>query len=169
MIDSHFASQRFVQVRNAVVRLAGDSGDGMQLVGSQFADISSLVGNIICTRPDYPSEIRAPTGTLAGVSGFQLNFGDDTITTPGDSPFVLVAMNPAALKVNVSELEPGGIIIANEDEFTAGNLEKAGYDASPLDDGSLDGYRVIRVAMTRMRSEEHTSELQSRFLFPTIS
>ena len=130
----------------------------MQLVGSQFADISSLVGNIICTRPDYPSEIRAPTGTLAGVSGFQLNFGDDTITTPGDSPFVLVAMNPAALKVNVSELEPGGIIIANEDEFTAGNLEKAGYDASPLDDGSLDGYRVIRVAMTRMNDEavKHT-------------
>ena len=146
-------SKELVQVRNAMVRLAGDSGDGMQLVGIQFADIASLVGNIICTLPDYPSEIRAPAGTLAGVSGYQLNFGDQEITTPGDSPFVLVAMNPAALKVNLRELQPGGIIVVNEDEFTPAGLKKAEYQSNPLEDGSLQGYRVIPVAITRLNEE----------------
>lgn len=145
--------KELVSLRQATVRLAGDSGDGMQLVGSQFADIASMVGSIICTLPDYPSEIRAPTGTVAGVSGYQLNFGGQEVTTPGDSPYVLVAMNPAALKVNLREVQPGGILILNEDEFTPANLKKAGYASDPLDDGSLDGYRVIRVPMSRLNEE----------------
>lgn len=139
-----------VTVARATVRFAGDSGDGMQLVGSQFADIASLVGNQICTLPDFPSEIRAPVGTLAGVSAYQLHFGEAAVTTPGDAPFVLVAMNPAALQVHLPELEPGGIVVVNEDEFTAGNLEKAGYPSNPLEDGSLDAYRVIAVPMSRL-------------------
>jgi len=139
-----------VTVARATVRFAGDSGDGMQLVGSQFADIASLVGNQICTLPDFPSEIRAPVGTLAGVSAYQLHFGEAAVTTPGDAPFVLVAMNPAALRVHLPELEPGGIVVVNEDEFTAGNLEKAGYPSNPLEDGSLDAYRVIAVPMSRL-------------------
>ncbi len=153
MVASSSDSKQLVQVHHATVRFAGDSGDGMQLVGSQFADISSLVGNAIRTLPDYPSEIRAPAGSLAGVSGYQLSFADDEVTTPGDAPYVLVAMNPAALKVNLRELEPGGIVVANEDEFTPKNLAKAGYDANPLEDGSLDAYRVIPVAMTRLTEE----------------
>lgn len=153
MVASSSDSKQLVQVHHATVRFAGDSGDGMQLVGSQFADISSLVGNAIRTLPDYPSEIRAPAGSLAGVSGYQLSFADDEVTTPGDAPYVLVAMNPAALKVNLGELEPGGIVVANEDEFTPKNLAKAGYDANPLEDGSLDAYRVIPVAMTRLTEE----------------
>ncbi len=152
------ASKPLIQVKHATVRLAGDSGDGMQLVGSQFADIASIVGNLICTLPDYPSEIRAPAGTLAGVSGYQLHFGDNEVMTPGDAPFVLVAMNPAALKVHLAELEPGGIILANEDEFTPANLAKAGYTENPLEDGSLDSYRLIPVPMSAIndRAVEHT-------------
>ena len=147
-----------MQVQQATVRFAGDSGDGMQLVGSQFADLSSIVGNVICTMPDYPSEIRAPAGSLAGVSGYQLNFGGQEVTTPGDAPFVLIAMNPAALKVNLAELQPGGVIVANEDEFTPDNLEKARYDSNPLEDGSLQGINVIRVPMTRLNEDavKHT-------------
>lgn len=142
-----------IQVHHATVRFAGDSGDGMQLVGSQFADISSLAGNAIRTLPDFPSEIRAPTGTLAGVSGFQLCFADEDVTTPGDAPYVLVAMNPAALKVNVRDIEPGGIIVVNEDEFNAKNLQKAGYASNPLEDDSLSAFRVIPVSMTRLNDE----------------
>lgn len=145
--------KQLVQIPHATVRFAGDSGDGMQLVGNQFAETSSLVGNMTCTLPDYPSEIRAPAGSLAGVSGFQLSFADHEISTPGDTPFVLVAMNPAALKVCLPELEPGGIIVANEDAFTDVNLRKAGYAANPLEDGSLDRYRVVPVAMTRLTDE----------------
>lgn len=142
-----------LEVHQATVRFAGDSGDGMQLVGSQFADIASQVGNTIRTLPDYPSEIRAPAGSLAGVSGYQLNFADEEITTPGDAPFVLVAMNPAALKVSLPELQPGGIVIVNQDEFTEANLAKARYAANPLEDNSLQGYRVIPIAMTRLNEE----------------
>ena len=138
------AKRNLVQVQQATVRFAGDSGDGMQLVGTQFADLSSMIGNVICTLPDYPSEIRAPAGSLGGVSGFQLNFGGQDVTTPGDAPYVLVAMNPAALKVNLPELQPGGIIVANEDEFTPDNLEKAGYATNPLEDGSLRHQRDSR-------------------------
>ncbi|MHB0954961.1 MAG: 2-oxoacid:acceptor oxidoreductase subunit alpha [Pirellulaceae bacterium] len=153
------ATRNLVQVHQATVRFAGDSGDGMQLVGSQFADLSSIVGNVICTMPDYPSEIRAPAGSLAGVSGYQLNFGGQDVTTPGDAPFVLIAMNPAALKVNLADLQPGGVIVANEDEFTPDNLEKARYESNPLEDGSLQGIHVIRVAMTRLNEDavKHTS------------
>ncbi len=141
-----------LELRQSTVRFAGDSGDGMQLVGSQFADLASLSGCSIRTIPDYPSEIRAPAGSLAGVSGYQLSFGDET-TTPGDSPFVLVAMNPAALKVSLPDLQPGGIIILDADEFTTANLAKARYEANPLEDGSLEGYRLIPVAMTRLTEE----------------
>ena len=150
--------RNLVQVQRATVRFAGDSGDGMQLVGTQFADLSSLVGNVICTLPDYPSEIRAPAGSLAGVSGYQLNFGGQEVMTPGDSPFILVAMNPAALKVNLPEVQPGGIIVVNEDEFTPENLAKARYDANPLEDGSLHAFQVIPVAMTRLNDDavKHT-------------
>ena len=148
------ASQReFVQVHSATVRFAGDSGDGMQVVGSQFADIASMTGLAVCTQPDYPSEIRAPAGSLGGVSGFQLSFADHEVHTPGDSPYVLVAMNPAALKVNLREVQPGGILVVNEDEFTEANLAKAGYAANPLTSGELSAYRVIPVAMTRMNEE----------------
>lgn len=145
--------KEFQQLHCATVRFAGDSGDGMQLAGSQFADIASMTGNVVCTLPDYPSEIRAPAGSLGGVSGFQLNFADHEVHTPGDSPFVLVAMNPAALKVNLPDLQPGGIIIANEDEFTEGNLEKARYAVNPLAEGRLSAYRVIPVPMTRLTEE----------------
>jgi len=142
-----------VQVRQATVRFAGDSGDGMQLVGNQFADIASVVGNFICSLPDYPSEIRAPTGSLGGVSGYQLNFGADQVTTPGDAPFVLVAMNPAALKVNLPEVQQGGIVVVNSDEFTDVNLKKAEYDTNPLEDDSLSDYRVIPVPMTSLTKD----------------
>src|SRR5271157_5055057 len=107
--DEHAATgeKEFVQVHSATVRFAGDSGDGMQVVGSQFADIASMTGLVVCTQPDYPSEIRAPAGSLGGVSGFQLSFADHEVHTPGDSPYVLIAMNPAALKVNLREVQPG--------------------------------------------------------------
>jgi len=137
----------------ATVRFAGDSGDGMQLAGSQFADIAAMTGTVVCTLPDYPSEIRAPAGSLAGVSGFQLNFADHEVHTPGDSPYVLIAMNPAALRVNLPDLQPGGIVIVNEDEFTPANLAKAHYAGNPLEDGALAGYRVLPVAMTRLNEK----------------
>ncbi len=143
----------FVQLRNATVRFAGDSGDGMQLVGSQFADVASVSGAVVRTLPDYPAEIRAPSGTPAGVSGFQLSFGDEEVRTPGDSPHVLIAMNPAALKVNLADVQPGGILILNEDEFTPENLSKAGYAENPLVGSALTPYRVIRVPMTRLNEE----------------
>ena len=148
--DKH---RQLLEVRESTVRFAGDSGDGMQLVGSQFADLASLSGNAIRTIPDFPSEIRAPAGSLAGVSGYQLNFGDEDITTPGDNPFVLVAMNPAALKVSLPDLQAGGIVIVDADEFTPANLAKAQYAANPLEDGSLDGYRIIPVRITHLTDE----------------
>jgi 2-oxoglutarate ferredoxin oxidoreductase subunit alpha len=145
--------RELLEVRESTVRFAGDSGDGMQLVGSQFADLASLSGCAIRTIPDFPSEIRAPAGTLAGVSGYQLNFGDQDITTPGDNPYVLVAMNPAALKVSLKDLQPGGIVIVNLDEFTPAHLAKAQYTTNPLEDDTLDGFRVVPVAMGRLTDE----------------
>jgi 2-oxoglutarate/2-oxoacid ferredoxin oxidoreductase subunit alpha len=133
-----------------VIRFAGDSGDGIQLSGNLFAAETALIGNDLVTLPNFPAEIRAPAGTLAGVSAFQIHFASREILTPGGRPNVLVAMNPAALKANLAELEPGGIVIANEDGFTKGNLGKAHYDSNPLDDGSLDSYQVFRVPMTSM-------------------
>ncbi|MBI5744332.1 MAG: 2-oxoacid:acceptor oxidoreductase subunit alpha [Elusimicrobia bacterium] len=134
------------ELNSVTVRFAGDSGDGIQLVGSQFANATAVAGNDLSTLPDYPAEIRAPAGTLAGVSGFQISFGDDSVLTPGNKPNVLMVMNPAALAVNLKSLDKGSVIIANSDAFTAAALEKAGYKASPFEDGSLDNYRVIGVA-----------------------
>jgi 2-oxoglutarate/2-oxoacid ferredoxin oxidoreductase subunit alpha len=133
-----------------VVRFAGDSGDGMQLAGSRFTDATALMGNDLATLPNFPAEIRAPAGTLAGVSAFQIHFASRDILTPGDKPNVLVAMNPAALKANLAELDRGAALIVNEDAFNKRNLEKAGYSSNPLEDGSLTAYRVHRIPMTSL-------------------
>ncbi len=139
--------------REVVIRFAGDSGDGIQLAGTKFTEASAFAGNDFSTFPDYPAEIRAPAGTIAGVSAFQIRIADHDIHTPGDQPEVLVVMNPAALKKNLLDLAKGGIIIANTYEFTPRNLKKAGFDSNPLEDGSLEGYRVIAVDITSMTRE----------------
>ena len=133
-----------------VVRFAGDSGDGMQLTGGQFTLSTALAGNDLATFPDFPAEIRAPQGTTFGVSAFQINFGSTAIETAGDQPDVLVAMNPAALKVNVESLREGGLIIADEGEFSARNLAKAGYDANPLEDGSLGRWQLVSFNISQL-------------------
>ncbi|AJP71539.1 2-oxoacid:acceptor oxidoreductase subunit alpha [Sphingomonas hengshuiensis] len=133
-----------------VVRFAGDSGDGMQLTGGQFTLSTALAGNDLATFPDFPAEIRAPQGTLFGVSAFQINFGSTDIETAGDQPDVLVAMNPAALKTNVEALKPGGLIIADEGEFGKRNLDKAKYAANPLDDGSLGKWQLLRLNISQL-------------------
>jgi 2-oxoglutarate ferredoxin oxidoreductase subunit alpha len=138
------------QVDSVVIRFAGDSGDGMQLTGGRFTSETALKGNDLSTFPDFPAEIRAPAGSLPGVSGFQLHFADHDILTPGDAPDVLVAMNPAALKTNVHDLPRGGTIIVDTDAFTPRNLQKAGYETNPLEDGTLDGYQVHAVPLTGM-------------------
>ena len=135
---------------NVVVRFAGDSGDGMQLTGGQFTLSTALAGNDLATFPDFPAEIRAPQGTTFGVSAFQINFGSAAIDTAGDQPDVLVAMNPAALKTNVEALREGGMIIADEGEFTARNLTKAGYAQRPLDDGSLSKWQLVRFNISQL-------------------
>ncbi|MFL5921343.1 MAG: 2-oxoacid:acceptor oxidoreductase subunit alpha [Gaiellaceae bacterium] len=141
------------QLEQVTIRFAGDSGDGMQLTGGRFTSETALIGNDLSTLPDFPAEIRAPAGSLPGVSGFQLHFADHDILTPGDAPDVLVAMNPAALKTNLRDLPKGGTLIVNRDAFTERNLEKAGYDASPLDDRSLDEYHVHEVPLTSLTLE----------------
>lgn len=141
------------ELDSIVIRFAGDSGDGMQLTGTQFTNTSAVLGNDISTFPDFPAEIRAPAGTLPGVSGFQVRFSREDILTPGDAPHVLVAMNPAALKKNLPDLEPGGVIIVNTDSFTQQNLRKAGYDFNPLEDETLLGYRVHKVPLTSLNRE----------------
>ena len=133
-----------------VVRFAGDSGDGMQLTGTQFTNTSALLGNDLSTLPDFPAEIRAPAGTLPGVSAFQVRIADYDIHTPGDVPDVLVAMNPAALKTNLPDLPANGILILNSNEFSKRNLTKARYEVNPLDDGTLEGYRVFQVELTKL-------------------
>ena len=147
-----------------VVRFAGDSGDGMQLTGNRFTDATAVVGNDLATLPDFPAEIRAPAGTPHGVSAFQIHFASRDILTPGDHPNVLVAMNPAALITNVGNLEKGGTVLVNEDAFTKHNLQKAGYDSNPLDDGSLDDFQLFRVPMTSMtvRATEDIEGVTSR-------
>jgi 2-oxoglutarate ferredoxin oxidoreductase subunit alpha len=140
-------------LENVVVRFAGDSGDGMQLTGGQFTLSTALAGNDLATFPDFPAEIRAPQGTTFGVSAFQINFGSSAIETAGDQPDVLVAMNPAALKVNVADLKPGGLIIADVGEFGARNLAKAGYDTNPLEDGSLGKWQVIAFNISQLTLE----------------
>ncbi len=142
------AERTTVQLSNAVVRFAGDSGDGMQLAGDRFTDQSALAGNDLATLPDFPAEIRAPAGTLAGVSSFQLHFSDKDIHTPGDAPDVLVAMNPAALMKHLGALKSGGTLVLNTDAFTDRNLQKAGYDSDPREDGTLTDYQVHQVAIT---------------------
>jgi len=151
--NSQAASGRAVaheKLDDVVIRFAGDSGDGMQLTGSQFTNTSALLGNDLATFPDFPAEIRAPQGTLAGVSAFQVRIADYDIHTPGDAPDVLVAMNPAALKVNLKDLKPNGALIVNLDEFDERNLKKAGFDSNPLEDDSLAKYRLFKVELTTL-------------------
>jgi 2-oxoglutarate ferredoxin oxidoreductase subunit alpha len=141
------------QLDRVIIRFAGDSGDGMQLTGDRFTTETASFGNDLSTLPDFPAEIRAPAGTLPGVSAFQLHFADHDIMTPGDRPDVLVAMNPAALKANIGDLARGADIIVNTDEFTKRNLTKVGYEANPLDDGSLEPFTVHAVGLTSMTVE----------------
>src|SRR5690625_4462501 len=167
-----------LEVESAVVRFAGDSGDGMQVTGSQFTLATALAGNDLATFPDFPAEIRAPVGTTFGVSAYQINFGAREIRTAGDEIDVLVAMNPAALKVNLREVKPGGLLILDSDAFNKRNFAKAGYDSDPRA-GELADFRLLEIDITaqteravaglglskkeaQRRSEEHTSELQSR-------
>ena len=148
------SGQRPVQeLQSVTIRFCGDSGDGMQLAGTQFTNTSAILGNDISTLPDFPAEIRAPAGTLAGVSGFQIHFSSNDIHTPGDRLNALVAMNPAALKTNIKDLEAGGILIVNSDAFTTSDLHKAGYKTSPLDDGSLTGFRVLHVKVNTLNRQ----------------
>jgi len=142
-----------IEVESVVIRFAGDSGDGMQLTGSEFTKASAVAGNDLSTLPDYPAEIRAPTGTLFGVSGFQLQFASHEVFTPGDQPDVLVAMNPAALKTNLPDLVSGGSIIVNTAAFTKPNLTKAKYGSNPIEDGSLEGYQVFPVDISGLTKE----------------
>src|SRR5437773_11439210 len=138
------------ELETVTIRFAGDSGDGMQLTGTQFTNTSAVVGNDIATLRDFPAQLRAPAGSLPGVSGFQLNFSSQDIKTPGDQPSVLVAMNPAALKVNLADLEEGGTVIVNTDGFTPENLKYANYASNPLEDGSLAGYRVHKLPISTL-------------------
>ncbi len=140
------------ELERVTIRFAGDSGDGMQLTGTQFTRTAAVFGNDISTLPDYPAEIRAPAGSLPGVSGFQISFSSSDIHTPGDSPDVLVAMNPAALKTNVGDLQPGGAIIVNSDAFTPNNLAKATYATNPLTDGSLKPFNVFEIPVSTLNA-----------------
>jgi len=153
MLDGVTSPRKRVETRDTVViRFAGDSGDGMQVTGMQFTTESALAGNDLATLPDFPAEIRAPAGTLAGVSAFQLNFSSNEVFTPGDDLDVLVAMNPAALKMNVSDLKSGGILIVDREGFNEQNLKKAEYESNPLEDGSLDRYQLFQAEVTRLTS-----------------
>ncbi len=146
------ASLPVEEIESAVIRFAGDSGDGIQLTGMQFTTTTAFAGNDLATFPDFPAEIRAPVGTTAGVSGFQIQFSSRQVLTPGDAPDVFVAMNPAALKANVHDVKKGGMIVVNKDTFNAANLKKAGYPEgkNPLEDGSLSDFRVIQVELGRL-------------------
>src|SRR5271169_6829725 len=137
-------------IEKAVLRFCGDSGDGMQITGNQFTNTVALYGNDLSTFPDYPAEIRAPAGTLPGVSGFQIQFSSGDVYTPGDVVDALVAMNPAALKMNVADLRPNGILIVNTDDFKETDLRKAQATSNPLEDHSLDAYRLFAVDLTRL-------------------
>ena len=141
------------ELDRVTIRFAGDSGDGMQLTGTQFTRTAAVYGNDLATLPDFPAEIRAPAGSLAGVSGFQVSFSSSDIHTPGDYPDVLVAMNPAALKANVADLPAGGAIVVNQDAFTKQNLSKAGYTGSPLEDDSLAGYSVFEIPISTLNAK----------------
>ena len=143
-------TEKTVEVlKSAIIRFAGDSGDGMQIAGSRFTDTAAALGNDLSTMPDFPAEIRAPAGTLFGVSGFQIQFSSKDIFSPGDEPDVLVAMNPAALQINLKDLKKGGIIIVNDDAFIQKNLDMAGYNSNPLTDDSLSAYRLFVVPVSK--------------------
>ncbi|MCE7873769.1 2-oxoglutarate ferredoxin oxidoreductase subunit alpha [bacterium CPR1] len=150
MIETKPQELAFEELDSVIIRFSGDSGDGMQLTGTQFTNTSAVLGNDISTFPDFPAEIRAPAGTLAGVSGFQVNLANSDVFTPGDAPNVLVAMNPAALAANLADLEPGGILILNTDAFQAKNLKKAHFEGNPLEDGTLSKYNVISVPISTL-------------------
>jgi len=152
------------QLESVIIRFAGDSGDGMQLTGTRFTETAALAGNDIATLPDYPAEIRAPAGSLAGVSGFQLQFSSEDIFTAGDHPHVLIAMNPAALRRNLSDLAAGTTLVLDEDQFTPKNLQRAGFEANPLEDGTLETFVVHKVPITKMTvgALESITELTSR-------
>ena len=149
-VEEHENAKTYEDRERVIVRFAGDSGDGMQLAGSRFTDATAVLGNDLATLPDFPAEIRAPAGTVGGVSAFQIHFASRDILTPGDTPNVLVAMNPAALRANFPLLERGTTIILNEDAFTVRAVQKAGYETSPLEDGTLEGFDVKRVPMTSL-------------------
>jgi len=141
-------SKQVQRLDRVVIRFAGDSGDGMQLTGDRFTSETAVLGNDLSTLPNFPAEIRAPQGTLPGVSSFQLHFADHDVLTPGDAPDVLVAMNPAALKANLPDLPRGATVIVDTDEFNRRNLAKVGYETSPLEDGSLDSFHVHPLGLT---------------------
>ena len=144
---------KIVELEHAVIRFAGDSGDGMQLTGSLFSDSTAFAGNDFATFPDYPSEIRAPQGTIAGVSGFQIHFGHSDIHTSGDLADVLIAMNPASLKANMNWITKDAIIIVDIDAFIDKNITKAGYDDDPLTDGTLSGHIIVKAPITTLTKE----------------
>src|SRR5699024_4643270 len=151
--SSSSVAKQIEQLDRVIIRFAGDSGDGMQLTGDRFTSETAALGNDLSTLPNFPAEIRAPAGTLPGVSSFQLHFADHDVLTPGDQPDVLVAMNPAALKANLADLPRGSTIIVNTDEFSRRNLAKVGYDVSPVQDGSLESWHVHEIALTSITVE----------------
>ena len=154
MLDQPFASDLpATGTAAAVVRFAGDSGDGIQTLGSEFTKSSALAGHGFMTFPDFPAEIRAPAGTTFGVSAFQIQIGGDAVKTHGDTVDVLVALNPAALKTNLPSLRPGGLLLIDTDAFNKRGMEKAGYETNPLEDGSLDDYRVEAIEISRLTRE----------------
>src|SRR5512136_721373 len=146
-------NSQVIEREEVVIRFSGDSGDGMQLTGTLFSDTSALFGNDLSTFPDYPAEIRAPQGTVGGVSGFQVHLGRSEINTPGDSTDVLVAMNPAAIKANAKWVKIGGTIIFDKDNFTEKNIEKAGYKEDPIAEEKLESYNIIDAPITSMVKE----------------
>ena len=158
----HPLPRQVEELDSVVIRFVGDSGDGMQLTGTEFSKVIGEAGYDFATHPDYPSEIRAPTGTLFGVSGYQIQYSSKQVFTSGDSPDVLVAMNPAALKTNLPDVKKGGIVIANSGAFVAANLDKAGYKTNPLEDGSLDGYRLFKIDMVEYTANALASSSLSK-------
>jgi 2-oxoglutarate ferredoxin oxidoreductase subunit alpha len=143
-------ARTLAEAPHAVIRFAGDSGDGMQLTGTEFTREAALHGNDLATFPDYPAEIRAPAGTVAGVSGYQIQFAAHEVFTPGDQPDTLVAMNPAALKLHLPDLRKGGLLILNDASFTKADLDRAGWSSNPLTDGALEGYRLIQLDFDKL-------------------
>ena len=146
-------SKTVEEIDQVVIKFAGDSGDGMQLTGTQFSNTAAFIGNDLATFPDFPAEIRAPQGTVAGVSGFKIQFGSNRIFSPGDEADILIAMNPAALLANIDWIRDGGTVIVDSDSFKIKDFDKAGYKTNPLEDGTLAGYNVIEAPITKLTKE----------------